>query len=124
MFPQFVQYLIHLKCCQDSLNEHCSSDGAAWNTQFILSQYKDIIPETGLQVILQFGQVEVGASACLQQRFNVVEEVQAKIEDPAGNRLPVNEHVLLLEMPASRTHEQGCRFLEQRVLLAFGASIA
>ena len=67
MFPQFVQYLIHLKCCQDSLDEHCSSDGAAWNTQFILSEYKDIIPEAGLQVILQFGQVEVGASTSLQQ---------------------------------------------------------
>ena len=105
MFPQFVQYLIHLKCCQDSLDEHCSSDGAAWNTQFILSEYKDIIPEAGLQVILHFGEVEVGAGASLQERFNVVEEVQTKIEDPAGNRLAVDEHMLLLEMPAARTHE-------------------
>ena len=53
-----------------------------------------------------------------------MEEVQAKIEDPAGNRLAVDEHMLLRKMPAARTHKQGCRFLLQRVLFAFGASIA
>src|ERR1700693_3410193 len=111
MFPQFVQYLVHLKRGQDRLDEHRRFDRSAWNTQFLLSQHKDIVPKACLQVILQLGQVEVGTGASLQQQLDVVEEVQPKIEQPAGDLFTIDEHVLLRQMPAARAHEQCSSFL-------------
>src|SRR5450759_1343424 len=124
MLPQFIQYLIHLKRCQDRLYKHRCFDRTVWNTQSVFSQRKHIIPESRLQVILQLGQVKVGTSPVLQQRFDVVEEVEAKIEKPSRNLFAVDEHMLLRQMPATRAHKQSSRRLLQRVLLSFWRGIA
>ena len=106
MFPQFIEDLVHLKGGQDGLDEHRCFDSAPRNTQFILSQDKHIVPQPGFQVALQLGQVEVGASSLLKQRFDVVEEVQAKIEQTGRDFLTIDQHMLLRKMPAPRTNQQ------------------
>ena len=53
------------------------------------------------------GQVEVRAGAFSQQIFGVVEEIKAKVEDAARNRLAVQQDVFLKEVPAARPDHQG-----------------
>jgi hypothetical protein len=47
-----------------------------------------------------------------------VEEVEAEVEQAAGDRRAVDQHVLLGQVPAARAHEQRRGLLGQRVLLA------
>ena len=68
----------------------------------VLRQVEDVVPQPGLQVALQLGQVEVGPAAALQQLAGVVEEVEAEVEQPAGHGLAVDQHVLLDQVPAAR----------------------
>ena len=108
MFAQLVENFIHLKAGQDGLDEHRRFDSALGNAQFILSQDKHIVPQPGFQVALQLGQVEVGASSLVKQRFDVVEEVQAKIKQTGRDFPTIDQHMLLRKMPAARTNQQRC----------------
>src|SRR5690242_17056656 len=73
-------------------------------------------------MVLQLGQIEVGAGIFGKEALDVVEEVQTKVEDTAGDGFAVYEHVLLVEMPATRTHQQCRDLLVQTVLFALWAS--
>ena len=50
-----------------------------------------------------------------------MKEVQPEIEQGAGNRRSVDEHVALHQMPVARTHHEGRGLLVQRVPLAIRA---
>ena len=47
---------------------------------------EDVVPEPRLEVALHLGQIEVGAGAARQQLRGVVEEVEAEVEEAAGDR--------------------------------------
>ena len=83
VFPQLVQDFIHLKSCQDSLDQYRGFNRALGNAQFALRQHEYIVPETRFQVAFKFRQVEVRPCTFFEQCFDVVEKVQAKIEDAA-----------------------------------------
>lgn len=41
--------------------------------------------------------------AVLDQLLSIVEKVTPKVEESPGDRLPINDKVLLVKMPAPRT---------------------
>ena len=91
--------------------------------RLLLGHHEDVIPEPGLLVALQLGQVEVGAGAPVEQGLGVVEEVEPEVEQRAGDRLAIDRDVLFVQMPAAGTDQKGGRVLVQAVLLALGALI-
>jgi hypothetical protein len=98
-----VAYLVHLKGRQNSLNQHGSSDSPPRNSDGVLGQVEDVVPESGLQVRLHLGEVEVRSMAILDELLGVVEKVQSEVEKTAGDGLAVNGEVLLLQVPSSRS---------------------
>src|SRR5579885_2035934 len=71
----------------------------------------------------ELGQVKVGAGAFREQRFDVMEEVQAKIEDAAGDRPAIDQHVLFYQVPATRAYQQRRNLVIECVLFALRAGI-
>ena len=65
-----------------------------------------LVPQPGLEVALELGQVEVGAAAASEQLAGVVVEVEAEVEQARRHRAAVHQHVRLLEVPAARPHDQ------------------
>jgi hypothetical protein len=104
---QFIDNLIHLKSSSDGLNQNSSTDGPPGHANVVLSEVEDVIPESGLEVGLHLGEVEVRTVAASNQLLGVVEEVETKIEQAAGDRLALNSEVLLVKVPASSTSDQG-----------------
>ena len=106
VLPQLIEDFVHLKGRQDGLDENRRFNSTLGNAQLILSQYKHIVPQPGFQVALQLRQVKVRAGSLLKQRFDVVEEIQAKIKQSTGNFLAIDQHVLLWQVPAARANQQ------------------
>jgi hypothetical protein len=98
---QLVDDLVHLEGGQNGFDEHGAADGAARHADVVLSQVEGVVPQAGLKVRLHLGQVEVRAGAALDQLGGVVEEVEAKVEQAAGNGLAIDGEVLLVEVPAA-----------------------
>ena len=72
-----------------------------------LREKKDVVPQAGFQMALQLGEIEIRAAAAFQQFRRVVEEEQAEIEERRGDRLAIQQHVFLIQVPAARTDQQG-----------------
>ena len=67
--PQLVEDLVHLERRQDRLDQHGGPDGSARDAERVLGGVEDVVPEPGLEVALQLGQVEVRpASAASSSR--------------------------------------------------------
>jgi len=99
--PEFIDNLIHLKDRQNCLNQDGSSDGSPWDSDSVLSKVKYIVPETGFKVGFHLGEVEVWPVAAGNELLGIVEEVETKVKEGAGDGLVVDSEVLLLEVPAS-----------------------
>ena len=119
--PQLVEDLVHLEGGGDGLDEHGAADAALGQAQALLGMAEDVIPQPGLQVALQLGDVKVGAAAAGQQLLGVVEEVEAKVEEGAGHGLAVDLNMLLRQGPAAGADDEGGQLLVKLVILAFGA---
>lgn len=65
-----------------------------------------------------FGQVEVGTAAAVEQLARVVKEVEAEVEDGAGDGFAIDEHVSLLKMPAARADKERSGMVNEFVVLA------
>ena len=100
-------YLVHLESGENGLDEDSTTDGTAAHTDVVLSEVEGVVPQTSLQVALHLGQVEVWATAALDQLFGVVEEVQTEVEQGTRHGLAVNNEVLLLQVPSSRADDEG-----------------
>ncbi len=109
--PELVEDLVHLEDRHDGLDQDGRLDGADRQTQVVLGMDEDVVPEPRLQMVLQLGQVVVGAGAAGDQRLGVVEEMQAEIRQSADYRLAVDADKVVRQMPAARAHDQtaGCR---------------
>ncbi len=123
MIAQLVQDLLHLERRRDGLDQHRRPDGAPRQAERVLRQVEGVVPEPGLEVAFHLGQVEVRALALGELPSRAVEEVQREIEQAARDALPVDEHVLLLQMPAGRPdHDRGELVVRREpVVLAVGA---
>ena len=121
VIAQLVKDLLHLERSQDRLDEDGGADRASRNAERILREVEDVIPEPRLEVAFELGQIEVGTAALAEKALRVVEEVQAEIEEAAGDRLSASQDMALVEMPAAGTHDQRGHLLVELVLLPLGA---
>ena len=90
MLAQFVQDLVHLERGEDGFDQDCRLDRPARHAQLLLRGDENVVPQPRFEVAFELGQIEVGAAAARDQFLRVVEEVQAEIEDAAGDRLAVD----------------------------------
>ncbi len=87
----------------------------------VLRRDEYLVPKPRLEMAFQLWQVEVGAAAARDEFLRVVEKIQCEVEDPAGDRRTIDQHVLLGQMPPARTHEERRELVTELVRLAFGA---
>ena len=118
MFAQFVQDFVHLEGGQDGFDQHGRLDRALRQAQFVLRHDEDVVPQARFQVRFHLRQVEVRTGAARQLLLGVVEHEQGEVEDAAGDALAVDQHVLFIEVPAARTHDQGGDLVVELVGLA------
>lgn len=121
VLAQLIDDLVHLKRGQDRLDQHRSADGAAGEANVVLGEVEGVVPEARLEVRLHLGEVEVRTKALLNCLARIVEEVQAKVEEGAGNRLAIDSDVLLVEVPAARAHDESRQGAVGSQLVFFGA---
>lgn len=99
-------YLVHFESSSDCLNENCGTNGSSRNANVVLREIEHIIPQPGFQMGFHLGQIEVGAGATLDQLLRIMEEVETKVEEAAGDWLSIDSEMLLLQVPASCTSNQ------------------
>ncbi len=104
---QFVEDLLHLVRGRDRLDQDGRADGALRDADVVLREDEHVVPEACLQVRLRLRQVEVRALAEVEQALGVVEEVQAEVDEGAGDRLTVDLEVTLVQVPAAGAHDDG-----------------
>ena len=98
---QLVEDLVHLEGRQDRLDQHRGLDRAGGQPELALGRHEDIVPEPGLEMVLELGQVKVRARSLGQQSLGVVEQVQSEVEQGARDGLAVDRDVLLAQVPAA-----------------------
>ncbi len=123
VLAQLVEDLLHLVRRRDGLDQHGGPHGAARQAQLFLGEDEHLVPQPRLVVQLGLGEVEVWAAAPLGEVTRVVEEVQAEVDQGAGDGAPVHPQVPLVQVPAARAYDDGgqLRVRAQGVRLALGA---
>src|SRR5688572_1599041 len=117
VFAQLVEYLLRFEGAEDGLDQHGGPDGAARQVELFLGEEKDVVPEPGLEVTLELGQIEIGAGPVREQGGGVVEEKEAEIEEARRHRRALETDVFFREVPAARAHHQRRGLLLQTVQL-------
>ena len=123
MLAQLVEDLLHLERGRQGLDEHGGADGPARDAESLLGPDEHVVPEPGLEVVLELGQVEVRATTQLDQAVGVVEEVQAEVRQAARRRAALagaigHPQVLLRQVPPAGAHDDRRRRRPHAVLLA------
>ena len=106
MVAQLPEDLVGLEARQDGLDQHRRLDRALGQPKLPLGMDEDVVPQPGLEMRFELGQVEIGAAALGQQGLGIVEEIEAEIEQRARHRLAIDQQVLLDQVPAARPHQQ------------------
>ena len=106
MVAQLVEDLVHLERGRQRLDQHRGLDRSMRHAELALRVGEDVVPEPGLEMALQLGQVEGRRRALRHLGLGVVEEVEAEVEQRAGHRLAVDDHMAFGQMPAARAHHQ------------------
>ena len=118
VLAQLAEELVHLERRRKGLDEAGRLDRSAGDAEALLRADEHVVPQPGLEVALHLGQVEVRARPAGEGLLGVVEEEEAEVEEAPGNRLAVDLHVALDQVPAARPDEQDRGLLLERVLLA------
>ncbi len=66
MVPELVEDFVHLERGQDGLDQHGGLDRALGQAQRLLGKEENVVPQPRLEMVLQLGQVEIGAGAARQ----------------------------------------------------------
>lgn len=90
---------------REGFDQHGSTDGTLGDADVVLGEGENIVPETSFLVVLHFWEVEVRTGTSIDKLTSVMEEVEGKIEDGAGNRGVINSHPRFVEMPSSRAEK-------------------
>ena len=121
VLSELVEDFVHLEGGRDRLDQNGRLDGADGKPDVLLRKYEHVVPEPCLEVILQLGNVEVRTASLLDQRFRVMEEEQAEIEERCGDRSAVDCQVLLGQVKTARTHDECGDFVVETILLPGGS---
>src|SRR5207247_4149623 len=105
MIAQLVQDLFHLEGRKDRFDQDGGANRPSRDSELILRQVENIVPEPRLEMALELREVEVRAASLFQQTLDVVKEVEAEIEEAARDRLAVDLNVSLVEVPTAWPHQ-------------------
>ena len=123
-FAQLVQDFFHLESGQNMLNQDRRADGAARHIEAVFSIVENVVPEARFQVGLQLRQIVIGTSAVALLRHMVMVYGEAKIEEAAGNLLPIHQHVPFHQVQTARAHAQGRGLFVELILPPVGSLVA
>ena len=118
MLTQLIENLVHLKRGNDGLDQNGSFHAALRHANGVLGRHEHLIPEPRFEMALQLGQVEVRTKTAGQQFLGVVEHIERKIEEPARYALPIDSHMLFIEVPATRAHDERRHLVVEVIRLA------
>ncbi len=121
MIAQLVEDLFHLERGEDRLDEYSGADRSPRNADGILREIENVVPKPRLEVALELGEVEVRPARFAQQALGVVKEVEAEIEEAAGNRPTAEHYMAFVEVPPARPHDQRRDLVVEPVVLSLGA---
>ena len=120
---ELVEDLVHLEGGEDGFDEDGGADGAARDAEEFLRADEDVVPEAGFEVRLELGEIEVGAGAAGEELARVVEEVEAEVEEGAGDGFAVDDEVALFEVPAAGADEEDGGVFDEGVVLVGGGVV-
>lgn len=118
---ELVDDLVHLKGSKDGLDQDGTTDDAPGDANVVLSKVEGVVPETGLEVAFHLGEVEVRTEALTLGLDGIVEEVETKVKEGTRDGLAINGDMLLLEVPATGTDNEGREFAIGAELVLLGA---
>src|SRR5215212_6085694 len=95
MLAQLVKNLLHLERCRNRLDQNGGANRSLRNAKFILRELEGIIPNPRFQVALHLREVKIRTGAASEQLLRVVEKVETEIEETAGDRRAIDQHVFL-----------------------------
>jgi hypothetical protein len=113
VLAQLVQDLVHLERREHGLDQDGGLDRAGLEPKRLFREVKDLVPKARFETALELRNVEPGP-------LGVVEDIQAEVEERAGDRLALDVNVPLGQMPAPRAHDQDGRVLHELVVLLAG----
>src|SRR3974377_16404 len=105
MVAQFVEDFVHFKCGENGFDEDRCTNAALRNPQLLLREHKDIVPQPRLEMAFKLRQIKVRSSSSRKQFFGVVKKVQAKVKKRSGHGLAVDQKMVFVEMPSTRTNK-------------------
>lgn len=100
-------HLVHLENGSNCLDQNRAANRSSLHADKVLGDVVHVVPQPGLKVRFQLGDVKVGPAAPGDELLGVVEEVEAKVEKGTGDGRPVDVEVLLVQVPASGATDQG-----------------
>ncbi len=110
MVAELVEDLVHLERGEHVLDQDRGLDRAVLEPELALGEVEDAVPEARLEMAFELRDVEPRA-------LTVVEDVEPEVEERSGDRLTVDEHVLLREVPATRPDDEDGRIVTELVAL-------
>src|SRR2546427_9493978 len=118
MVAQLEQDLFHLEGRKDRFDQDGGANRPSRDSELVLREIENIVPEPRLEMAFELRDVEVGAASLFQQTLDVVKEVEAEVEEAAGDRLAVDLEMSLVEVPPTWPHQQRRDLVVQPVFLA------
>ncbi|CNU98715.1 Uncharacterised protein [Salmonella enterica subsp. enterica serovar Bovismorbificans] len=98
MITQRMKNLIHLENSRKRFNQQGRFDRTARQVKAVFGVAEDFAPPGCLLPGLRFRQVKIRAATFSEQRFIVVEKVQSKIKQAAGNGFPPPGNMFFWQM--------------------------
>ena len=118
ILPQLIENGLGVKGAGQRFDQHRRLDRAGRKPEPFLAEGEDVRPQPRLLMMLQFGEVEIGARPGVEQRLRIVKGMEAEIDEGAGHALAVDRQMCLVEMPAARPHLEDRDLLAERIVLA------
>ncbi len=106
MFAQLVQDFVGFEGRQYRFNGHRGLDASLRDAQVLLRKHEHVVPEPGLQMTFELGQVEIRTRSFGRQGGGIVVKEQAKIKQRTRHRFAVYGHVFLVQVPTAGADEQ------------------
>ena len=94
----------------EGFDQHGSTDGSLGDTDVVLGEGENVVPEASFLVVLHFRKIKVWTGPSLDEFTSVMEEVESKIEDGTGKRGIVNGNPRFVEVPSSRTEKRSLEY--------------
>ncbi len=118
MVLQLIEDFVHLEGGRQRLDEDGRLDRAGRQAEQRLRLDEDIVPQTRFEIAFELRQIEIGAGASGQRCLGIEEDIEAEVEQRAGDDFAIERRVGFIEMPAARPDDERRNLLLQRIGLA------